>query len=287
MAETSGFWTTTSGTPTGHQVSGYSQAMHALALRVAGGVKVIDGVAIGYRDELEPSVSGSNVVIAPGGALVDGKYYDNTDNISVAIPASVPGTTRYDRVVVRVTWANYTALVTRVAGINSGTPAIPDLTQNRNSIYDVPLALVHVDADGTLTLTDDRDMGRAVQTMPVSLLPYDEAVQASSSIAVGAIIVPEKWHGAELIGATAGVFTVSSSGNIAIRLHNTTLGVNLLTTNITIDAGEQTSMTAATPPVIDSAYKTLSKGQVIRFFVESAGTGAKGLQVDLIVQAVM
>lgn len=284
MAETSGFWTTT-GSPQGHQVSGYTHAMHALALRVAGGVKVIDGVAIGYRNELAPSVSGSNVIIAPGGALVDGKYYDNTNNVNIAIPASTAGTTRIDRIVVRVVWANFTALITRIAGVNSGTPTAPNLTQTRNSIYDVPLARVLVDATGMLTLTDERQKGDAIQTMPISALAEGESLVASSSIPVKSIIVPARWDGAELTGITAGVFTPSSSGLVTVRLYNSTSGNNLLSTNVTIDVGELTSMTAATPPVINSAYKTLSKGQVLNIFVESAGTDAKGLQVDLIAKA--
>lgn len=284
MAETSGFWTTT-GSPSGHQVAGYTQAMHALALRVAGGVKVIDGVAIGYRNELAPSVSGSNVVIAPGGALVDGKYYDNTDNITVPIPASAPGTTRYDRIVVRVTWANFTALVARIEGVNSGTPSIPALTQTRGNVFDIPLARVLVNATGTITLTDERQKGDAIQTMPISALAEDEALVASSSIPVKSVIVPERWDGAELTGITAGVFTASSSGLVTVRLYNKTTQQNILSTNVTIDAGELTSMTAATPPVINSAHKTLSKGQVLSLYVEGAGTGAKGLQVDLIAKA--
>lgn len=284
MAETSGFWTTTDN-PQGHQVAGYTQAMHALALRVAGGVKVIDGVAIGYRNELAPSVSGSNVIVAPGGALVDGKYYDNTDNISIPIPASAAGTTRIDRIVVRVTWGNFTVSVTRIAGTNSGTPTAPSLTQTRNSVYEIPIAQVLVNAAGTLTLTDERQKGDAIQTMPISALAEGEALVASSSVAAKSIIVPERWDGAELTGITAGVFTASSSGLITVRLFNASTGKNILSTNVTIDAGELTSMTAATPPVINSAYKTLSKGQVLKLFVESAGTGAKGLQVDLIAKA--
>lgn len=284
MAETSGFWTT-SGTPSGHQVSGYTQAMHSLALRVAGGVKVIDGVALGYKNELTPSVNGSSVVIASGGALVDGKYYENTDNVAINIPASTAGTTRYDRVVVRVTWASFAAVLTRIAGTDSGTPVIPNLTQTRNSVYDIPIARVLVNQAGELTLTDERSMGNVTQTMPIQALSAEENLVASSTIPVKSVIVPERWNGAVLTGITAGVFTVSSSGAVTVRLYNATASQNILTTNVTIDANEQTSMTAANPPVINNSYKTLNKGDVLKIFVESAGTGAKGLQVDLIALA--
>lgn len=286
MAETSGFWTT-SGTPSGHQVSGYTQAMHSLALRVASGAKVMDGVAIGYLNELAPSVASNVITIASGGALVDGKYYDNTANVQFTIPASTSGTTRYDRIVVRVTWASFTAVLTRIAGTDSGSPTVPSLTQTRNNTYDIPIAKVLVNSAGALTLTDERNKGDVTQTLPILVLNESESLVASSSIPVKSIIVPERWNNATLTGITAGVFTASSSGLVTVRLYNATTSQNILSTNVTIDANEQTSMTALTPPVINNSYKVLSKGQVLQLFVESAGTGAKGLQVDLIALAVV
>jgi hypothetical protein len=36
---------------------------------------------------------------------------------------------------------------------------------------------------------------------------------------------------------------------------------------------------------VNATYATLTKGDLFQFFVETAGTGAKGLQVDLIALA--
>ena len=55
----------------------------------------------------------------------------------------------------------------------------------------------------------------------------------------------------------------------------------MLTTNITIDASEFTSYTAATAPVIDSSNKDVATGDLVAVDIDAAGTGAKGLGVIL------
>jgi hypothetical protein len=55
----------------------------------------------------------------------------------------------------------------------------------------------------------------------------------------------------------------------------------MLTTPITIDPGEFTSFTAATPAVINTANDLVATGDLIAIDVDVAGTGAKGLGVIL------
>ena len=54
-----------------------------------------------------------------------------------------------------------------------------------------------------------------------------------------------------------------------------------LTTNVTIDASEFTSYTAATAAVIDSGNKDVATGDLIAIDVDAAGTGRKRLGVIL------
>lgn len=73
----------------------------------------------------------------------------------------------------------------------------------------------------------------------------------------------------------ASVFTVSSSGLVTVDINEG--GTTLLSTKLTIDANEKTSVTAATPPVIsDSA---IADDAEITIDVDTAGTGAQGLVV--------
>jgi hypothetical protein len=78
----------------------------------------------------------------------------------------------------------------------------------------------------------------------------------------------------------AGLRTVSSSGAVTVDVNEGAgVGTTILSTKITIDQSEETSLTAATPPVIsDSA---LAKGSRITVDVDGAGTGAVGLKVYL------
>lgn len=80
-----------------------------------------------------------------------------------------------------------------------------------------------------------------------------------------------------LTAVRASVNTVSSSGLPTVDINES--GTTVLSTKLTIDASEFTSVTAATPAVIsDSA---LADDAEITFDIDVAGTGAKGLKVTL------
>ena len=84
--------------------------------------------------------------------------------------------------------------------------------------------------------------------------------------------------------AHASVTTVSSSGLPSIAIYNLTDSQDILSTNITIDATENTSYTATTAPVINTSYDDVATGDIIRVDIDGAGTGAKGLSVILTFQ---
>ncbi len=78
-----------------------------------------------------------------------------------------------------------------------------------------------------------------------------------------------------VVAVGASLNTVSSSGNPTIDINEG--GTTILSTKLTIDAGEKTSLTAATPAVIsDSA---IAAGAEVGIDIDVAGTGAKGLVV--------
>jgi len=284
MAETSGFWTT-SDAGSGDQVASYTQEHHSLALILAAGARSLDGVATGYLNGLAVTAGTGKVTVATGGALVDGKWYKSTSADDVTITSPTAGTERIDRIILRASWSAFTVRRVLLSGTASSSPKVPVLTQTRGTTFEISLAQVRVTSAGVITVTDERYPAENTQTMPILAVGEVETLVASSSIPVRQIIIPEHWDGATLTNVSAGVFTVSSSGLVTVRVYNATVGQNVLSTNVTIDANERTSLTAATPPVVNATYATLTKGDLLQFFVETAGTGAKGLQVDLIALA--
>lgn len=94
--------------------------------------------------------------------------------------------------------------------------------------------------------------------------------------------VPSSLNGYNLVDAQAYVTSVSSSGLPTVQLRNINNGnSDMLSTRMTIDTTEFTSYTAATPRVINLAKDDVSTGQLIAIDVDVAGTGAKGLGVNL------
>lgn len=81
-----------------------------------------------------------------------------------------------------------------------------------------------------------------------------------------------------LTGVRANINTVSSSGVITVDINKN--GVTVLSTKITIDVGEETSVTAATPPVI--SVSAFASDDEITVDIDGAGTGAKGLKIWLL-----
>jgi hypothetical protein len=80
-----------------------------------------------------------------------------------------------------------------------------------------------------------------------------------------------------LTNVRANLNTASTSGipTVDINVNN----VSVLSTKLTIDVNELTSVTAATPPVISSS--SIADDAEIEFDIDVAGTGAKGLKVWL------
>jgi len=278
MAETSGFWTTSGSDITGDQVASYTQAHHSTALMLAAGARGLDGVATSYLNGLAVTAGSGKVTVGTGGALVDGKWYTNSAAIDHTISSPTAGTERIDRIVLRATWSNYTVRCVKLAGTASSSPKPPALTQTRGTTFEISLAQVRVTSAGVITVTDERYPAENTQTMPVLAVGEVETLVASSSIPVRQVIIPERWQGATLVGITGALFTVSSSGAVAVRVYNATIAQNLLTANLSIAAGNRRTHSTS----VNASYKTLTKGDLIQIFVESAGTGAKGLQVDLI-----
>lgn len=95
--------------------------------------------------------------------------------------------------------------------------------------------------------------------------------------------IPEDLHGTDLVRAHAFITTAGSLVQVQIR--NVTQGHDMLSTKVSIDAGDFTSYASATPPVVNQANAEVEEGDLIAIDVDAAGGGAQGLGVMLVFTA--
>lgn len=144
-----------------------------------------------------------------------------------------------------------------------------------------PPPVLFENTDGQLPNANFRVVGRALH------FKVTQDGSSATALATGdgqliAEIIPEL-DGARPIRVRAYVTTVSTAaGPISIQIRNITQAVDILSTAITIDDNELSSKTAATAAVIKT--HVFKDGDQIAIDVDTAGTGAKGLGVYIIVQ---
>lgn len=159
MTEWSAWWTTNA-SPSGHQVTSYTQAHLSTIAEVIGACSAFEGIAPNYLNEMVGSVPSVNTFrIGTGGLIGDGKAYKNDAAEDVNIPSAVGGgNTRIDRVVVRFTWASFEGVIHRIAGTDAASPTVPGYTKTSGTTYDILLYQVLVDTSGNVSIQlDERE----------------------------------------------------------------------------------------------------------------------------------
>lgn len=138
---------------------------------------------------------------------------------------------------------------------------------------------------GTSTTTDitpdalaGSNFGKAVVTILVSD-PAGSAITTGDGKAY--YRVPSTLNGMNLVAVAAALTTVSSSGIPTVQIANVTDAVDMLSTKLTIDASETDSSTATAAAVIDATKDDVATADMLRIDIDVAGTGAKGLMVEL------
>src|ERR1041384_3191253 len=87
--------------------------------------------------------------------------------------------------------------------------------------------------------------------------------------------------GAAVSSSGAVTVAIDRCGAVATGIRCSGTNVDVLSTNITIDANEDGTETAAPPAVINTANDDLATGQWLRFNIDGAGTGTQGLYVTV------
>lgn len=241
------------------------------------------GYISGYLSELALATPDNLTVrVASGAALVDGKLYENDSNFDISIPTP-SGSTRIDRIVLRKSWADQEVRLFRIGGVEGG--GAPAITQTDGVTWDIILAEISVTTVPVITLTDQRieiltPLANIVRYFEASLFGFAEDIAVGDG--AGYFVVPDAFDGMVLVEAKARVITAGTTGTLDIQVANVTQAADMFSTVLTIDTGETSSETAATPAVIDTGNDDVAADDLLRIDVDVVHTTpAKGLIVTL------
>lgn len=147
------------------------------------------------------SPAAANVVVEPGAALVNGRFYENTVSEILSIQSNASGNARIDTPVIRLDVVAQTARLVVKQGTPAGSPVAPTMTQDA-STWEIPLANIAV-ANGFSVINaanitarrffvDTAARGWQAHAFPSLFIP--DAASYSNSVALaangGTLIVP-------------------------------------------------------------------------------------------------
>lgn len=110
---------------------------------------------------------------------------------------------------------------------------------------------------------------------------------AGTAVATGngqvLFVVPPILDGRSLTDVFAAFTTAGTGADTVIQVSSVTGGHDLLSTPVTIEDGDLTSLTATAQPVVDlsASRDVVDSGDVLSIDVDAVGSGALGLQVAL------
>lgn len=120
----------------------------------------------------------------------------------------------------------------------------------------------------------DEFAGATSAGSPIIVAAGDETTDVAAATGVVTFRAP---YAMTLTGVRASLKTASTSGAVTVDINKN--GTTVLSTKLTLDQDEKTSVTAATPAVISVA--SFADDDEITIDVDGAGVGAVGLKVQL------
>lgn len=111
----------------------------------------------------------------------------------------------------------------------------------------------------------------------LSILPRPHGVLLNTDVALTTgddkyrFTIPSMLNGWNITGVVA--TRSAGTGVPAFQLRNVTDSVDVLSTKVTIDSGETSSATAATPAVIDTTKDDVATGDIFAWDCDVSGTG--------------
>lgn len=256
-----------------------------------------------------PNASGT-VVLAGNSAILTNKTIDGSNNtltvlagsqLSGQVPLANGGTgaalvdPNADRIMFWDDSAAATAYLTPGTGLTiSGTTITPDASSTTASgiIEIATSAETTTGTDNARAISPDGFSGSDYGKRVIGILVSDPQGSAISTGDGKAVVrIPSVMNGWNLVGVAGSVSTVSSSGIPTAQLRRsrrtnatTRSDADMLSTKLTIDASEFDSSDAAAAAAIDTSNDDVNTGDYIFIDIDVAGTGTKGLYVELTFQ---
>jgi hypothetical protein len=126
------------------------------------------------------------------------------------------------------------------------------------------------------TLTNKTLISPVINPIAVTCQITDSSTDAATGDGKAILNIPSNLNGYNLNAVAASVETAPVGSAISIQIHNATDAVDMLSTPLTIDAGENTSATAATPAVIDTNTDDIATNDRLRIDVDAVGSSTAG-----------
>jgi len=157
-------------------------------------------------------------------------------------------------------------------------------TSNTNTGDEVALIAseINTGTDTDKYATADALAGSYVGTARVVISVTPDNIDVVTGDNQARTYIPTSVGGMNLVGVHAYVVTAGTTNTTDVQIHNLTQAADMLSTVSTIDSGETSSRTAATPAVIDTANDDVAAGDIIRIDIDAASTvSPEGLYIEL------
>ena len=138
-------------------------------------------------------------------------------------------------------------------------------------------AEVDAGTDTGRVVTPDTLAGSDLMIKYVEMVPFDWTTDISTGDGKHYFHIPAGMDGMNLVEVHAEFVTTAPTGSTAdFQIHNVDNAVDMLSTKLTVDAGETGSDTAATAAVINTSNDHVNENDVIRLDIDQVGSSAAG-----------
>lgn len=132
--------------------------------------RTTEGVFPDYLSELAiTNPAGLTIRVASGGAVVDGKFYENTANVDFAGAAPGGGSNFYTVVLHK----DFAAQTVRLSMLGPNVVAPPAVTQADGVDWEIAIATVEITSSSVVTLTDVREYCHYNTEIETAMIPDD------------------------------------------------------------------------------------------------------------------
>lgn len=136
---------------------------------------------------------------------------------------------------------------------------------------------ITIDANNAVTLTAAHSGTLIKATTAFSPLTGGGEISSGATIVgdgAGLFLVPNFASGWTLTSIEIGVNTAGTTGTTDVQLRQPDKGRDMLSTKVTIDSAEKSSLTAATAAVINTSNDDVQGGEMINFDIDAISTTA-------------